>query len=99
MFNQHNSFHKHLVGAIKQALHDHGTITITNMNSTAKRVMGAIRDWNKRERAIKLLKAKARTMHGKCWTCEKEWGSTEGCPGCENGQAPKAGGSNPSGAA
>jgi len=82
VFNEPHGFHKHIVGSLKHALHDHGPITTENINSAAKRILGAVRDWNKKRRVEKVLKVKAQTMHGRCHTCEEVWGTTQGCPEC-----------------
>jgi hypothetical protein len=83
IFNHHHGFYKHIAGAVKQALDAHGPITSKNYYSAAKRIIGSIRDWNTKQRSSKLLKIKKQTMHGKCWTCEADWGTTEGCVECE----------------
>lgn len=51
ILNQPNTFHKHIAGVLKSAINAHGPITRENLPSAAKRVVGAIRDWNKKQRA------------------------------------------------
>jgi hypothetical protein len=82
------SFGKHLMGQLKSVIDAHGPVTHENRSSALKRLLGSIRDWNRKWLVKQTAKVKARTMHGLCGECEMPWGSNEDCNTCQGARKP-----------